>query len=68
MNFNSLAEEMLLERELLYTVMSIRRTGQNARKLDPVAKFIPYFDECELDGPTDDVDDIVGDSAYVLTL
>ena len=40
LDFNSLAEDMLLERERLYTIMGIRRTGRSARKLDPAAKFI----------------------------
>ena len=70
MDFNSLTEDMLLERERLYTIMDIRRIGWSARKLDPVAKFIPWFDNYELDGPDDDdkIDDIIGDSDYVPTL
>ena len=40
LDFNSLAEDMLLERERLYTIMGIRRTGRSVRKLDPAAKFI----------------------------
>ena len=60
---------MLLEREQLYTIMGIRRTGRNARKLDSAAKFILWFDNYKLDGPDDDndVDDIIGDLDYVLT-
>ena len=63
LDFNSLAEDMLLERERLYTIMGIRHTGRSARKLDLATKFIPWFDKCELGGPTDnhDVDDIIGD-------
>ena len=70
LDFNSLAEDMLLERERLYTIMGIRRTGQSARKLDPAAKFIPWFDNYELDGPDDDdeVDNIIGDPDYVPTM
>ena len=41
LDFNTLADEMLLERERLYTTMGIRRTSRSARHLDPVAKFIP---------------------------
>ena len=60
LDFNSLAEKMLFERERLYTIMGIRCTGQNVRKLDPVAKFILWFDKYERDGhDNDDVDDII---------
>ena len=70
MNFNSLAEDILLERERLYTIMGIRCIGRNARKLDSAAKFIPWFDKYELGGPDDDddVDNIIGDFDYVPTL
>ena len=69
LDFNSLVEDMLLERERLYTIMDIRRIGWSARKLDPVAKFIPWFDNYELSGPDDDeIDDIIGDIDYVPTL
>ena len=70
LDFNSLAEDMLLERERLYTIMDIRRTGRSARKLDPVTKFILWFDKCELSGPDNDneVDDIIRDPDYVPTL
>ena len=69
MDFNSLAEDMLLKREGLYTIMGIRRTCRSARKLDPVAKFIPWFDNYELGGLDDDdeIDDIIGDLDYVPT-
>ena len=56
----------------MYIIIGIRRTGQSARKLDPIAKFIPWFDNYELDGPDDDdddeVDDIIRDPDYVPTL
>ena len=70
LDFNSLAEDMLLERERLYTIMGIRRTGRSARKLDPVAKFILWFDNYELGGLDDDdeVDNIIGDPDYVPTM
>ena len=70
LDFNSLAEDMLLERERLYTIMGIRRTGRSARKLDPATKFIPWFDKYELNGPDDDndVDDIIRDLDYVPTM
>ena len=47
--------------------MGIRRIGRSARKLDPAAKFIPWFDKYELGGLDDDVDDIIGDPDYVPT-
>ena len=70
LDFNSLVEDMLLERERLYTIMDIQRTGRSARKLDHVAKFIPWFDKYELIGPDDDdeVDNIIGDPDYVPTM
>ena len=70
LDFNSLAEDMLLERERLYTIMGIRRTGRSARKLDPAVKFIPWFDNYVLGGPNDDdeVDNIIGDPDYVPTM
>ena len=70
LDFNSLTEEMLLERERLYTIMGIRCTSRSARKLDPAAKFILWFDSYELGGPDDDheVDDIIGDADYVPTM
>ena len=67
-NFNTLVDEMLLERERLYTAMGIRRTGRSARHLDPITKFIPWFDMYELGGHEDDVvDDIIGGPDYVPT-
>ena len=70
LDFNSLAEDMLLEKERLYTIMGIRRTGQSARKLDLAAKFILWFDKYEFGGPDDDeeIDDIIGDPDYVPTM
>ena len=70
LDFNSLAEDMLLERERLYTIMGIRRMGRSARKLDSAAKFISWFDNYKLGGLDDDdeIDDIIGDPDYVPTL
>ena len=67
LDFNSLAEDMLLERDQLYTIMGIWCIGRSARKLDPAAKFISWFDSYEFGGPDDDneVDDIIGDADYV---
>ena len=50
--------------------MGMRRTGRSARKLNPAAKFIPWFDKYELVGPDDDeeIDDIIRDHDYVPTL
>ena len=73
LDFNSLAKKMLLERERLYAIMGIRRTGRSARKLVPTSQFISWFDKYEFDGPDDDddddvdVDDIIRDPDYVLT-
>ena len=71
LDFYSLAEDMLLERERLYIIMGIRRIGRSTKKLDPAVKFIPWFDKYELVGPNDDdeeIDDIIGDPSYVPTL
>ena len=70
LDFNSLVEDMLFERERLYIIMGIWRTGRSARKLDSAAKLIPWFDKYELGGPDDDndVDDIIGDPDYVPTM
>ena len=69
LDFNFLVEDMLHEREHLYTIMGIQRTGRSAIKLDPAAKCIPWFDNYELGGLDDDeVDDIIGDLDYVPTL
>ena len=57
-------------RERLYTIKGIQRTSRSAKKLDSAAKFIPWFDKCELDGTANDddvVDDIIGDPDYVPT-
>ena len=72
LDLNSLAEDMLLEKERLYTIMGIQCTGRGTRKLDLTAKFILWFNECELGGPAavnddDEVDDIIGDPNYVPT-
>ena len=48
LDFNTLADEMLFERECLYPAMGIRRTGRSTRHLDPAAKFIRWFDIYEL--------------------
>ena len=70
LDFNFLTEEMLLERERLYAIIGIRRTSRSTRKLDPVAKFIPWFDKYELVGSDDDeeINDIIGDTDYVPTM
>ena len=70
LDFNSLTKEMLLERERLYTIMGIRRTGRSARKLDSATKFILWFDKYELGGPDDDndVDDIIREPDYIPTM
>ena len=68
LNFNSFAKDILLERERLYTIIGIWCTRKSAKKLDHVAKFIPWFDKYEFGRPDDDdVDDIIGDPDYVPT-
>ena len=68
LDFNTLVDEILLDKEHIYTIMSIRRIGRSARKLDLVAKFILWFDKYELGGhDNDDVDDIIGDPNYIST-
>ena len=66
LDFNNLADEMLLERERQYTEKGIRRTRRSASCLDAAAKFIPWFEHNELGGDDfDEVDDVIGDSTYV---
>ena len=66
LDFNTLVNEMMFERDRLYTAMGIRRTGCSARQLDPAAKFISWFDMYELGGHENvDVDDIISDPDYV---
>ena len=69
LDFNTLADEILLEKKRIYTIMGIRRTGRSARKLDPATKFILWFDKYELGrhDDDDDIDDIIGDPNYVYT-
>ena len=68
LDFNTLADEMLFEREHFYTAMGIRHTGCSTRHLDPIAKFIPWFDIYELGGhENDEIDKILGDLDYVTT-
>ena len=68
LDFDILVDEMLLEREHLYTIMGIQCTGRSARYLDPAAKFIHWFDMYEFGGhENDEVDDILGDLIYVPT-
>ena len=66
LDFNNLTDEMLLERERQYAEKGIQRTGRSAGRLDAVAKFIPWFEQNELgEDDFDEVDDIIGDPAYV---
>jgi hypothetical protein len=69
LDFNNLADEMLLERERQYTEKGIRRTGGSTCHLDVAAKFIPWFEENELGGDGfDEVDDVIEDPTYVPTI
>ena len=66
LDFNTFTDETLLEKERLYSVMGIRRTGLSVRHLDPTAKFISWFDMYEFGGHEDnDVDDKIGDLNYI---
>ena len=66
LDFNTLAEDILLERESQLKAMGIRRTGRSARCLEPAARFVPWYEEYELGGHSDDnLDDIVNDPNYV---
>ena len=66
LDFNNLADEMLLERERQYAEKGIQRTGRSAGRLDAVAKFIPWFEQNELGGDDfDEVDDVIGEPTYV---
>ena len=53
LDFNTLSDEMQLERERLYATIGIRCTGRSARQLDPAIKFIPWFDMYKLGGHED---------------
>jgi len=69
LDFNNLADEMLLERERQYTEKGIRRTGGSTCHLDAAAKFISWFEENELGGDGfDEVDDVIEDPTYVPTI
>ena len=66
LDFNNLANEMLLEREHQYTEKGIRRARRSTCRLDAAAKFIAWFEYNELEGDDfDEVDNVIGDSTYV---
>jgi len=44
LDFNNLADEMLLERKHQYTEKDIRHIGRSTSHLDVVAKFISWFE------------------------
>jgi hypothetical protein len=69
LDFNNLADEMLLERECQYAEKGIRRTGRSTCRLDAATKFIPWFEHNELGGDDfDEVDDVIRDPTYVPTI
>jgi hypothetical protein len=69
LDFNNLADEMLLHRERRCTKKDIRCTGSSAGRLDVVAKFISLFKQNELGGDEcEEVDDVIGDPTYVPTI
>jgi hypothetical protein len=60
LDFNNLADEMLLERKRQYVEKGIRRTGRSAGRLDAATKFIPWFEQNELRGDDfDEMDDVI---------
>ena len=66
LDFNTLTKDIMLERESQLKVMGIRRTGRSARRLELAARFVPWYEEYELGGQSDDnLDDIVDDPDYV---
>ena len=66
LDFNTLAEDILLERESQLKAKGIRRIGRSARCLEPSARFVPWYEVYELGGHSDDnLDDIVDDPDYV---
>ena len=66
LDFNNLADKMLLERERQYTENGIQRTARSACCLDVTTKFIPQFEHNELGGHNfDEVDDEIGNPNYV---
>ena len=69
LDFNNLADEMLLERECQYAEKGIQRTGRSTCHLDAATKFIPWFEHNELGGDDfDEVDDVIRDLTYVPTI
>ena len=69
LDFNNLADEMLLERERQYAEKGIRRIGRSTGRLHAAAKFIRWFEQNELGGDDfDEVDDLTRDPTYVPTI
>ena len=69
LDFNNLADEMLLERECQYAEKGIWRIGRSAGRLHAAAKFISWFEQNELGGDDfDEVDDVTRDPTYVPTI
>jgi len=69
LDFNNLADEMMLDRKRRCTKKDIWRTGSSTGRLDVVAKFIPLFEHNELGGDEcEEVDDVIGDHTYVPTI
>lgn len=50
LSFETLSNEMLLERERLYAHMSRRRTSRSANFLDSISWFITWYDVCKRGG------------------
>jgi len=66
LDFNNLADEMLLEKECQNTKKGIRCTGKSINHLDATTKFVSWFEQNELGGDDfDEVDDTIENPIYV---
>jgi len=66
LDFNNLADEMLLEKECQNTEKGIWRTGRSISHLDATTKFVSWFEQNELGGDDfDEVDDTIENPTYV---
>jgi hypothetical protein len=66
LDFNNLADEMLLERECRYIKKDIWPIKRSANYMDAAAKFITWFEQNEFRGDDfDEVDDVIWDPNYV---
>jgi hypothetical protein len=69
LDFNNLADEMLLERECRYIKKDIWPIKRSVNYMDVAAKFIPWFEQNEFGGDDfDGGDDVIWDPNYVPTI